>query len=123
MTKDEIFIKLDECGLDKDKIIIISGASLTVQGIITKTNDIDFSCDKEYYDKISWPIKKGAYGIDIKYKDVYEIGYNLYYPDKVVVINGYNFLNLEMCLKIKKELNRQKDKDIIKKIEDILIYK
>lgn len=117
MTKEEIFTKLRECELDKTKFIIISGASLVVQGIIKSTNDIDLSCEKTYYDEIKWPEKIGAFGLNIKYSEVYEISSNLYYPDDIVIINGYNFLNLQKCLEIKKRLKREKDTEIIKKIE------
>lgn len=120
MTKEEIFMKLEKCNLDKEKIIIISGASLVVQEIIETTSDIDLSCDKEYYEKINWPIKKGTFNLPIKYNGVYEISNNLYYPDDVIIINGYKFLNLNKCLEIKKQLNRLKDKDIIKKLENEL---
>lgn len=120
MDKNEIFNELKKLDLDKNEIIIISGASLVVQGIIDKTSDIDLTCSKSYYDKINWPTKIGSFGIEIKYKDNFEISNNLYDKEKVVKINGYNFSNLEHCLDIKKRLNRKKDKRIITKLDLIL---
>lgn len=120
MTKEEILKKIKECELDKNEIIVISGASLVVQGIIERTDDIDFTCSKDYYTKINWPTKIGAYGLEIKYRDIYEIGSNLYYPESIIEINGTKYLNLQKCLEIKKELNRPKDQEIIKKLENIL---
>lgn len=120
MNKQEIFSKLNSSGLDKGKIIVLSGASLVVQDIISSTSDIDFSCDKTYYNKVDWPIKIGAFGVEIKYNDIYEIGENLYYPNDVVIIDGYKFLNLEKCLEVKKALHRDKDKDVIQKLEKAL---
>ena len=49
MNKQEIFKKLDELELDKDKYIVISGASLVVQDILDETSDIDLSCSKTDY--------------------------------------------------------------------------
>lgn len=40
MNKEEIFEKLNELDLDKEKYIVISGASLTVQGITSISSDI-----------------------------------------------------------------------------------
>lgn len=54
MNKEEILEKLKTLDLDKNKYIIISGASLVLQGIIDTTSDIDMSCDKSYYETIPW---------------------------------------------------------------------
>lgn len=121
MNKKEIVSKLKELELDLEEVIVISGASLVMQDVIDSTNDIDLSCSKVYYDKIKWPEKVGAFNVEIKYYDVFEISYNLYYPDKVVMIDGVKFLNLEECLKIKENLNREKDIEIISKLRKRLI--
>ena len=117
MNKIDIFNKLQELNLDKSKIIVISGASLVVQDVIAETSDIDLSCSKSYYDKIDWPTKVGAYGLNIKYYDCFEIGYNLYHSKEIIKINGYRFMNLKRCLIIKEELHRNKDEDTINKIK------
>ena len=116
MNKEEIIKKLKQSNLDKERIIVISGASLVIQGIIATTNDIDISCDIDYYNQLDWNTKKGAFDIEIKYKEIYEISYNLYYPDDFIIIEDYKFMTLEKCLEIKKRLNRPKDQEIIKKI-------
>lgn len=120
MNKNEIMIKLMESGLDKKEIICISGASLVVQGIIEETGDIDLTCNQKYYEKLDWPIKKGAFGKEIKYKDVFEIGTNLFDKKNIVSINEYQFADLQQCLKVKKMLNREKDREIICKLEKVL---
>ena len=117
MTKEEIFNKLEKLDLPKDKYIVISGASLVVQDIIEETTDIDLACSKEFYEKIDWPTRIGAFGVEVKYKDYFEISYNLYEYQDIVIINGYRFLSLEDCLDIKKRLNRPKDKKLIKELE------
>ena len=117
MTKEEIFNKLEKLDLPKDKYIVISGASLVVQDIIEETTDIDLTCSKDFYEKIDWPTKLGAFGVEVKYKDCFEIGYNLFKYQDVILINDYRFLSLEDCLEIKKRLNRSKDKKLIKELE------
>ena len=117
MNKKEILKKLDELDLDREKYIIISGASLVVQDIIEETSDIDLSCDTTYYDSISWPVKDGYFGTEIKYKDCYEIGCNFYDPEKTVIIDGYRFMNLDACLDLKKLENKKSDQKLIKKLD------
>lgn len=119
MTKDIIISKLKEIEneLDTSKVIVISGASLVLQGIIEKTNDIDLSCEKEFYNSISWPCKPGALKKEIKTNDCFDISDNLYYPNDIVIVDGYKCMNIKKCYEIKKKLNRKKDLKIIKLIE------
>ena len=117
MNKKEILKKLDELDLDREKYIIISGASLVVQDIIEETSDIDLSCDTTYYDSISWPVKDGYFGTEIKYMDCYEIGCNFFDPEKTVIIDGYRFMNLDACLDLKKLENKKSDQKLIKKLD------
>lgn len=120
MNKKYIFEKLDKLDLDKSKYIIISGVSLVAQDIIDDTPDIDLATSIEYYSQINWNEKIGAFDIPIKINDCFEISFNLYDKDRFIEINGYKFMLLEDVLKIKKALNRGKDKDIILKLEKIL---
>lgn len=117
MNKVEVFEKLDKLDLDKNNYIIISGASLVVQDIIDDTSDVDLSCSKEYYNSIEWPTKTGYFNTEIKYKDCYEIGCNFFDEDKIIIINGYKFMNLEACLDLKILENKKEDKKLIKKLD------
>ena len=117
MNKVEVFEKLDKLDLDKNNYIIISGASLVVQDIIDDTSDVDLSCSKEYYNSIEWPTKAGYFNTEIKYKDCYEIGCNFFDEDKIIIINGYKFMNLEACLDLKILENKKEDKKLIKKLD------
>ena len=117
MNKLEIFKELEKLDLPKDKYIVINGASLVSQDIIEETDDIDLTCSKEFYDKLDWPTRIGAFGVEIKYKDCFEIGCNLPEYQDIVLIKDYRFLSLEDCLEIKKRLNRPKDKKLIKELE------
>lgn len=116
MNKREIFEKLDSLDFDKDKYLIIGGASLVCQGIIKETFDIDISCDIKLYDSISWDTKIGNFGTEIKYFDCFEIGPN-FYSDSFIDIRGYHFMNLKDLLEFKKNENRDSNKNIIKKIQ------
>lgn len=117
MNKVEVFEKLDKLDLDKNNYIIISGASLVVQDIIDDTSDVDLSCSKEYYNSIEWPTKTGYFNTEIKYKDCYEIGCNFFNEDRIIIINGYKFMNLEACLDLKILENKKEDKKLIKKLD------
>ena len=117
MKKEEVFKELEKLDLSKDKYIVISGASLVCQDIIDETDDIDLTCSKEFYNKLDWPTRIGAFGKEVKYKDCFEISGNLYEYQDIVLINSYRFLSLEDCLEIKKRLNRPKDKKLIKELE------
>ena len=117
MKKEEVFKELEKLDLPKDKYIVISGASLICQDIIDETDDIDLTCSKEFYNKLDWPTRIGAFGKEVKYKDCFEISDNLYEYQDIVLINSYRFLSLEDCLETKKRLNRPKDKKLIKELE------
>ena len=116
MTKEEIFKELEKLDLPKDKYIVISGASLVCQGIIDETSDIDLACSKELFDSIDWPLRV-EYNAEIKYKGIFDIDYDLYDEEKVIEIDGYRFMNLEACYELKKEMNKPKDKKLIKELE------
>ena len=120
MNKKEIILKLKKINLDLNEIIVISGASLVVQDVVNSTNDIDLSCSEEYYKKIEWEEKLGAFKTNIKYYDVFEVGPNFYYPDQTIIIDGIKFLNLNQCLIIKENLNREKDKEVILKLRKMV---
>ena len=124
MNREEIFNNLKNCELDLDKCIIIGGASLVVQGLLDSTEDIDFACSKEYYDSIDWEydtsIDKGDV---VKIKDCFSISNTFYDEDNYVVIDGYKFMTIEKIYEIKKELNRKKDKKLIKDLDLYLCLK
>ena len=116
MTKEEVFKELKKLDLPKDKYIVISDASLVCQDIIDETDDIDLACSKELFDSIDWP-SRVEYNSLIKYKNIFDINYNLYDESKVVEIDGYRFMNLEACYELKKVMNKPKDKTLIKDLE------
>ena len=120
LNRKQILEKLNKLNLDKNEYIVLSGASLVVQNIINETSDIDLTCSKEYYDKINWNEKIGAFKCNIKYYDCFEISDNLYDSNNIVIIGGYKFMTIDKVLEIKKRLNREKDYKVIEKLENIL---
>ena len=120
MNRETILKKLKELNLDKNEYIIISGASLVVHGLLDKTSDIDLSCSKEYYDSLDWESKVGLFDSEIKFYEDFEIGPNFYWQDDIDIIEGFKFMGLKNCLKLKKIENKEKDKEIIEKLEKIL---
>lgn len=119
MNKEDILNKLNELKLDKDKYIIISGASLVLQDIINSTNDIDLSCDSLYYNNINWNTKLGYFKTEIKYYDCFEIGKD-FYNENYITLYGYKVQDLYSVYKLKLLENKSKDKDTINKLEKIL---
>ena len=93
MNKEDILNKLNKLKLDKNKYIIISGASLVLQDIINSTNDIDLSSDSLYYDSIDWNTKIGYFKTEIKYYDFFEIGKDFYIENNISLY-GYNVNDL-----------------------------
>jgi len=120
MNKIEILNKLNSLDFDKERVIIISGASLVMQDVIEETCDIDMATDLDYYNSLDWETRIGAFGKEIKVNDIFEISDNLYEQDEYVLINGYKFMNLKTILKIKETLNREKDKEVIERINKLL---
>ena len=120
LNKEAILKKLETPNLNKDKIIIISGAALVLQDIIEYTSDIDLSCEKEYYKEITWNTKIGYFNTEIKYYDCFEIGTNFYDINEITTVNKFNVQNLNSIYKLKLLENKLKDKETIKKLEKIL---
>lgn len=124
MTKEEILKKLEILSGDKDDFIVISGASMVVQGVKEETGDIDIAVNDKFikkYESIS-KVKKVYLGNNVyEYKD-FDFSKNFYNKDEVININGYNFSTLEDIRNLKKFLNRPKDRKDITKI-DLFIAK
>lgn len=114
LNKEAILKKLETLNLNKDKIIIISGAALVLQDIIEYTSDIDLSCEKEYYKEINWNTKIGYFNTEIKYYDCFEIGTNFYDINEITTVNKFNVQNINSIYKLKLLENKLKDKETIK---------
>lgn len=119
MNRKEVFEKLKEFPLDKKDYIVLAGASMTVQKVKNKTNDIDISVSKEAFQKLKE--KYGSlftdFGGEMIIFDAFEISTGYYDKTNVIEIEGFYFQSLEKIIEMKKDFNRDKDKEDIKKIE------
>ena len=121
MNKEEIFAKLNSLNLDKNKYIVISGASLVAHGVIPQTQDIDLATSLAYYNQITWQTKPCKNTTRLKFFDVFEISDNYFSTNMDFdIIDGFKFMTLKDVLILKKQLNRDKDKEVIKKLEILL---
>ena len=119
MDRETILKELRELDLDRNEYLIISGASLVVHGLLDKTSDIDLSCSKEFYETVDWKTKQGLFNTTIKYYKDFEIGPNFNWLDDIDIIEGFRFMGLKNCLKLKKIENKKKDQELIKKLEEL----
>lgn len=122
MTKEEILNKLKSVKFDKDKFIVILGASMVAQGIKDKTSDIDIAVSNDYFNELK-KIADSTYIYNdteiLVYKDI-EIGKKFYYEDSCVIIDEIRFLNIDRIYDIKKLFYREKDKKDIHLLEMFL---
>ena len=120
MDRETILKELKKLDLDRNEYIIISGASLVVHGLLDKTSDIDLSCSEEFYEKVDWETKQGLFNTTIKYYKDFEIGPNFNWLDDIDIIEGFRFMGLKNCLKLKLIENKDKDKEVIAKLKQIV---
>lgn len=120
MNKEEIMNVLNKYSLDKNEIVIIAGAALVLQGVVDKTHDIDIWVNEKYYNYLlnNYECKyerTNEYGLDCyMIDDIINFGLS-FFPDNYVVIDGYKVASIDDCIRIKKFLNRDKDRELIKK--------
>ena len=122
MTKKDIIETLNNYNLDKDKFIIISGSALVLQNFSNQTHDIDIWVSKDYYEHL-------LSNFNCKFDRINEFGNKAFMIDDVinfsfdfcpknyVYINGYKVASLRDCYNVKKLLNRDKDKELLLKLE------
>jgi hypothetical protein len=119
MNKEEILKRLGKLNYDKKEYIVISGASMVVQGVKKDTNDIDISVSDQLNSTLE--LSDCKFHLTPSGK-VYEMDYielfRAFYEDtKYKVIESYRFATLESILDLKMRLNREKDK------KDIMILR
>lgn len=122
MNKKQIIKTIEKYKLDKSKFVVISGAALVLLDIKKTTKDIDISCDKDYCEYLlknydakferTNELGKKAYLID----DIINFGIS-FMPKEIEIIDGIQCSSLKDILELKRFLNRDKDKLIIKKLE------
>ena len=123
MNKEEIIEKLKEYNIDKNKYIVISGAAMVLLGIKSKTHDIDIAVKEDYKDYLvdNYNVtfdRMNEYNEPVYYIDDIINFAITYYTDKKEYVSGIPVQNVNDILKLKKGLNREKDKIDIEKLEN-----
>lgn len=118
MNKEEIINILKKYNFDTSKYMIISGASLVIQGIKEKTSDIDIAVNPDYYEylknKYNCEFEKENEGVIVYYIDgVINFSTNYFNEKEIILYEGLPVQSLEGIRNLKRRLNREKDiKDI-----------
>lgn len=125
MNKLDIINALKKYNLDKNEYIVISGAAMVLYGIKEETGDIDIAVSQNYYSYL-------LNNYDCIFKKVNEYGNKVYiidniidfsttyYKEEKVYVNAIPLQSLKDILKLKLNLNREKDKIDIEKIKEFL---
>ena len=118
LNKNQIFEKLNELKLDKERFIVLSGASLVLHGVKDFTSDIDIAVSRDYHDELlnifDCKLNLVIDGNEIYYLDDGEVEFSCRnYESDYVLIDGVKVQTLDSIINFKKSLGREKDfKDI-----------
>jgi len=129
MNRKEIIEVLNKLDLPKSEYVVLSGASMVMQKVKSKTSDIDISVSKELFGilKNNATIVNSFLGYDVYKVNDYEVefsnNYSFFDKSNAVLINDIYFQDLNSIKKMKKNFNRNKDKNDIKKIDLFLDLK
>lgn len=123
MNREEIIEKLKEYNFDKNKYIVISGAAMVLLGIKSKTYDIDIAVKEDYKDYLvdNYNVtfdRMNEYNEPVYFIDNIVNFAVTYYTDIKEYVSGIPVQNVNDILKLKKGLNREKDKIDIEKLEE-----
>lgn len=121
INKNDILKILEQYDFDPQEYIIISGASLVLQGVKEYTSDIDIAVSNKLYNQIlkdyNCQIEKKIDNYIIwLINDVINFSNHYYETVEYTELYGYKVQTLESIIELKKGLNRQKDKKDIEKI-------
>lgn len=129
MNRKEIIEVLNKLDLPKSEYVVLSGASMVMQKVKSKTSDIDISVSKELFGilKNNATIVNSFLGSDVYKVNDYEVefsnNYSFFDKSNAVLINDIYFQDLNSIKKMKESFNRDKDKKDIKKIDLFLDLK
>ena len=129
MNRKEIIEVLNKLDLPKSEYVVLSGASMVMQKVKSKTSDIDISVSKELFGilKNNATIVNSCLGHDVYKVNDYEVefsnNYSFFDKSNAVLINDIYFQDLNSIKKMKESFNRDKDKKDIKKIDLFLDLK
>ena len=124
MKKKEIIKTLEKYNLNKDDYIILSTGSLVLRGIKEEAHDIDLAVSNDLMEHLLT-----HYDCELEVSlddfDVYilndELNFSIHYYDVPFdIIDGYNIQTLDSVIELKKSLNRSKDIEDLKLIDNYL---
>ncbi len=117
MNKAEIVNKLNEYNFDKNEYLVLSTASLVLQGIKDNANDIDLAVSSKLYKEITTAYKGIYKEPDVYTFDCFDIGPK-YFDSEKTLIDDLPVQTIPNIVKLKQKLNREKDIADIKLIND-----
>ncbi len=124
LNKEKIMAELNNLNLPRNKFVVLSGASMVIQGLKKETSDIDISISKDLEKElVDFQYHLGLNNQKIYEKTNFEL-FNTYYDEtEYIEIDRIRFATIESVFKLKKQLNRKKDQDDIKKLDLFLCLK
>lgn len=125
MNKNEILDILRKYNFDFNEYMVISDASLVLQGIKEKTDDINIAVSQKYYDYLisnyDIEFEKENLGIKRYYINrVINFNTNYYNRDEVIMYEGFPIQNLEGIRKLKVILSSDENLNDINLIDKYL---
>lgn len=125
MNRQDIINALNKYHFDINEYMVISGASMVLQGMKESTKDIDIAVSKKYYDFLEQhykcEIEKVIDGLNIYLIDnIINFSTNYYNRDEVVMYEGFPIQSLDGIKKLKLSLSREKDIKDINKLDKYL---
>lgn len=121
MNREEIINVLNQYAFNKDEFMILSGASLVLQGVKETTSDIDITTTESFYTHLlnTYPcVLEKKIGDDSVWfiDNIINFSTNYYGKIEYIECDGYQVQTVASVLKLKESLNREKDKADIEKI-------
>lgn len=122
MNREDIIKRLNELNLPKDSYWICAGSAMAMYGLREETHDIDLGCTKKLADEIEikYPTSLRGNRRRIELAEDIEMYEEMCVGD-INLIDDLPVVSLNSVLKMKKALNRPKDKKDIEIIEKYLL--
>ena len=119
MNKSEIIETLNKYNFDKNEYIILSTASLVLQNIKNEAHDIDLAVSEKLLKKLKEEYKLTEKEEGVYTFDKFDLGLNYFNVNKIIS-EGYPVQTISEVIKLKKKLNRKKDIDDLRIINNYL---